>query len=738
MAKVGTVTVFFGGNARQLNAVLKGVGARMSALGKKATALGGSLTTKLTLPLALIGGVAVKSFADFDFQMRRVAAVSSATGEQFKKMTDLARKMGRTTQFTARQSAEAMTFLSVAGFKTTETMGALPGVLQLAAAGAVDLGSAADIASKILKGYNFDVKELSRVNDVLTKTFISSNTMLGDLGEGFRVLAPIARTAGLRFEEMSAALGLLGDNAFQGGTAGTGLRRIISGLLKPSKEGTKIFKAMGLQVIAASGKMRKMSDILRDLKVGLDSMGGQAEQAGLLMELFGLRGGPVMAALLKEGGDRLDEFTEKLDKAGGTAERIATQQMAGLKGALLELTSALQDAGLALGKTLEPVVRSVGGTVKNLAISFSESSQIFKNVAVGTGVFAAALGPLLLGFGALAASGRVVFTVLKNLSPFLKVGGLLVVGTLAWGSAIHSLRKDFDTVFDGLPSMFDIPKKALKSLVTEIDEARAGLLEMLGGGGQRAAQAKQEKLFKRQNELIQVFAERVELLGKPKGLTRFGLPQQILALGKNIPALMPMLRELVTINQELGTTSEKLAKKFQEQSEALGTVAGGFVRIKAETAEDSLVLSFTQANMAAKGVAGNLDVIREGVKMLVTDSSELPGNFEAIATDTGTLFTNLNQTDESMSRLAEGGGFVVEKLIDVSELLEDHKKKLEENNTVMMTSREVTARLATGTGTWRDRLEGVAEKVVGINTQLLAAEATMKRINNAGGAKVVK
>ena len=201
MARVGEVTVFFGGNARQLNATIQSIGTRMTALGKKATALGGSLTTKLTLPLALIGGVAIKSFADFDFQMRRVAAVSSATGKQFKELTDLARKMGRTTQFTAKQSAEAMTFLSVAGFKVTETMGALPGVLQLAAAGAVELGTAADIAAKILKGYNFDVKELGRVNDVLTKTFISSNTMLGELGEGFKVLAPIARTAGLQFEE---------------------------------------------------------------------------------------------------------------------------------------------------------------------------------------------------------------------------------------------------------------------------------------------------------------------------------------------------------------------------------------------------------------------------------------------------------------------------------------------------------------------------------------------------------
>ena len=734
MARVGEVTVFFGGNARQLNATIQSIGTRMTALGKKATALGGSLTTKLTLPLALIGGVAIKSFADFDFQMRRVAAVSSATGKQFKDLTDLARKMGRTTQFTAKQSAEAMTFLSVAGFKVTETMGALPGVLQLAAAGAVELGTAADIAAKILKGYNFDVKELGRVNDVLTKTFISSNTMLGELGEGFKVLAPIARTAGLQFEEMSAALGLLADNAFQGGTAGTGLRRVISGLLKPSKEGEKVFKAMGLQVIGADGKMRKLSGILRDLKVGLNNMGGQAEQAGLLMELFGLRGGPIMAALLKEGGDRLDEFTKKLEESGGVAERVAKEQMAGLKGALLELTSAIQDAGLALGKTLEPVVRSVGGGIKNLAIAFSESSAAFKGLAVGAGVFATAAGPVLLAFGALAASGRVLIGVLTGLAPWLKIGGLLVVGTLAWGSAINSLAKDFDTVFDGLPKMFDIPKRLLKTLVTETNEARKGILELLGGGGQRADQAEQEKLFAKQQQLVLGFAK---TFGAKKQSFLFSTKRDLLTLVKDLPKLRQQMFELVTINDQLGTSSSEAAVQFRKQNAATKEVlAEGFAELERTTNKSGeLVRSFTNAKTAASGIAENMRAVSVEEDTLFAFTNTIGEGFQTIRTDSSALLTNIKESADAFSGVTEATGEVVNKLSSMQDLLKLQKEGALEVKTEFIDTNKIMQTIIGSGRAMGGIFDTAARSAAGITAQLRAAEQIIDRINQKGGAK---
>ena len=315
--------------------------------------------SKMKLPMlaaaagfVALGAASVRAFAGFEQSMARAGALSGSTGAQLEQMTEVAKKMGRETQFSAKQAASALSFLSMAGFSVQESTAALPGVLQLAAAAQLDLGTAADITSNVLTGYGLKVSDLTRVNDVLAKAFTSANTDLTQLGEALKLAGPIASAAGIRFEEATAALALMGNAGIQASMAGTSLRGAITKLLNPAKEAGALLKKMGVEVTDSSGKMLPFVGIIKQLE---DANLSAADA----MTIFGQRAGPAMLALIGQGSAALEEFTAKLDTSGGTAERIAKQQMATLQGTLTRLSSAAEGLAIALGTLLAPVIEKV-------------------------------------------------------------------------------------------------------------------------------------------------------------------------------------------------------------------------------------------------------------------------------------------------------------------------------------------------------------------------------------------
>jgi len=312
---------------------------------KAGIAIGGALAISKIFAFA---GAAVEAASEFEASMNKVRAVSGATGEDFELLTNQAKDLGATTKFTATEAAEGMNFLAMAGFEVTEILTAMPGVLDLAAAGNLSLARAADITSNVLSGYGIQVEELSRVNDVLAKTFTSSNTSLSQLGEAMKFVAPVASAAGLQFEEVSAALGLLGDAGIQASLGGTSLRGSIAELLNPSKEAADLLERLGVTALDGAGKMRPLSDIIQEL-------GDSGATAGELLEIFGKRG-TGMIKLVQGGADKLRDFTRELENAGGTAQRVAEIQMEGYKGQMTKLSSATEGFRIALGERLLPAL----------------------------------------------------------------------------------------------------------------------------------------------------------------------------------------------------------------------------------------------------------------------------------------------------------------------------------------------------------------------------------------------
>lgn len=406
----------------RMNMKVKALTKSVTALGVRMKTVGRSMMTALSLPLALFGGLALNTAVKFQTSMNKVGAITGATGEEFKKLEAQAKQLGATTQFSASQSAEAMTFLGMAGLNTKEIMTALPQTLQLAAAGGLDLATAADIATNIMTSMGKKASDLTKINDILAKAQSRSNTNIEQLAEAFRPVAPIADTLGVSVSQLTAMLGKMADAGERGSIAGTLLRNALLVIANPSAKARKIFQALNIDVskfVTKSGKLKDIPLLLKQLK---DS-GATASQ---IMQAFGERGGRAIALLLKEGKD-IGKFTKELENSEGTAAKMQKRMMQGLPGAMKRLKSAFEAFQLSLtsGKTGETLAKIIDG-LAGLFTWFSKLSPSVRKFIVILGVVIATLGPILFVIGKVIAMAGPIMTA---------VGALKVLALAFWGVA---------------------------------------------------------------------------------------------------------------------------------------------------------------------------------------------------------------------------------------------------------------------------------------------------------------
>ena len=302
---------------------------------------------------------ATQVFAEFERGMVRVGAVTNSLGSTaFAGLTERAQELAKTTEFTARQVADAMGFMGMAGMKTNQIFDATPAVLQLASAGMVDVASAADTVTNIMAGYGLKTEDLNNANNILVATFTNSNTSLQQLGQSFKYVGPVAKSAGVQFKEAAAVIGLMGNAGIQADMAGTALRGTIIKLLDPTAEGAKIMRQYGINVTDTNGKLKPMVEIFKQLEP-------IADDSAKMIELFGLRAGPGMQAALTQGTEKLEELINKIDNAGNIAERIATAQMETLDGKIKIMKSNFEALQIAIGDALGSKTAKLVGFLAN-------------------------------------------------------------------------------------------------------------------------------------------------------------------------------------------------------------------------------------------------------------------------------------------------------------------------------------------------------------------------------------
>lgn len=425
--------------------------ARMTDLGVRATAVGGSMTFGLTAPVTRFAADVAQVAGDFDAAMRRVGAVAEANAEDLERMRSAAKRLGADTQFSASQAADALGFLAQAGFSVDQALEALPNTLQLAAASSVDLGVAADVVSNILTGYKKPVSDLAHVNDVLVTAANKTNTELTGLGQAMEQAGPIASAAGVSFEEAAGAIGLLSNAGLKGSVAGTALKGALARMLNPTAAVRKEMDAAGLAFTDANGRLLPMVDILRQLEP-------HADDAALMLRVFGQEAGPGMAALVGQGSDALETLVGQLEASGGAAEKVAGANMEGYAGAVKGLSSAFEGLKLALADA--GFLAAMTGIVKGLTSLVRIVSdappwlQRFGMALVGV---LAVVGPLTLAAGALAlAFGAISWPVLAVVAGI----ALLGAGVAALWPQLVKLAEfiggGFVAAWQGLKAAFDL------------------------------------------------------------------------------------------------------------------------------------------------------------------------------------------------------------------------------------------------------------------------------------------
>lgn len=366
----------------------------------------------------------IKLGMEFDKTMARVGAVSNATAEDLGRLRDKARELGASTVFSASQAAEGMTYLAMAGFKTDDMLKAMPGMLNLASAGQVDLASASDIAASMLNGFGLEASQINRVADTMVNTFANSSTDLQGLGETMKYVAPVAASMGVDLETVAAMAGKLGDNAIRGSQAGTAMRAVFTRLVAPATEGQKALYALGVSVKDAEGNVRAMPDVLKDIGTALQKL-PQAAQAAIKKDIFGQEAMSAAGILMNNAVDgTLQNFIEKVHEAG-SAERVAIQQTNNLDGELASLNSAYEETQLILSEAVTPAIRKCTvWLTKGVGVvgSFAKKHETLLKVLVAVGGSIGGIIAMMAAFNmAWGGAGYIIMTAVSGALKLWKV-----------------------------------------------------------------------------------------------------------------------------------------------------------------------------------------------------------------------------------------------------------------------------------------------------------------------------
>ncbi|MGB0854242.1 MAG: phage tail tape measure protein [Pikeienuella sp.] len=377
-------------------------------------------------------GAAVRAISEFESSVSKMGAISGATAAELEAMRNVAKDLGSTTEFSAKQAADGLTFLSMAGFEAAESIAAIPAVLDLATSAGIGLAQAADTASNIMSGFGIAATEAASVSDVLAAASSRANTSVSQLGGAMSTVAPIASALDIGLADTAAAIGVLSDAGIQGERAGTAMRGVLASLAGPTTQAEAVIKQLGLTIQDIDPATNSLSEVM-----------GRLGSAGLTtadaMTLFG-REAASGALVLIEGSQRLGEFGQELRNVDGAAADMARTMRDNLRGDIDGLQSAVSGLMLAMGEAgLTAVLRFVVSAATGVAQAFIAVFDTISAVgdAVGSlSIFRSATDDLALS--ADATNVAIADEIAQIGALTVATGGAVVVSELA---ALNKLRE---------------------------------------------------------------------------------------------------------------------------------------------------------------------------------------------------------------------------------------------------------------------------------------------------------
>lgn len=479
------------GNARSLatsvgNGIKKGFGALATAAGAAFTAAGAA-TTKFVSD-------SVQAGMTFDKSMSQVAAtmgytvdqINDSTSEEaqnFQKLRDFALDMGKSTAFSASQAADALNYMALAGYDAETSMTMLPNVLNLAAAGGIELAAASDMVTDASSALGLDIEHTTLMVDQMAAAASKSNTSVAQLGDAILTVGGTAKGLAGGTTELSTALGLLADNGIKGAEGGTALRNILLNLTPKSDEAAEAMERIGLRAYDAEGNMRPLQDIFTEMSASMEGM-SDLERKNILGAMFNKVDLKSVEALLGTTTDRWDELTSAIGNSENAAANMADTQLDNLAGDITLFQSALEGAEVVISDSLSPTLRGFVNfgteSIGKLTDAFSEGGlegaiavlpEIF-NEGIGkiSEVLPQAIQVVQEVFSAIAEN---LPTIAQSVLPALLSGVLDVMQSL-----MKSIPSLVTTVFQTLGQV--LGGDTVDSLFQAMQDMLDGVLDAIG------------------------------------------------------------------------------------------------------------------------------------------------------------------------------------------------------------------------------------------------------------------
>ena len=450
-------------------------GAAQKGLSVTSKVLGGAATA-----VTALGRAAIKVGSDFEAGMSEVQAVSGASGEALEELKEKAKEMGAKTKFSATESAEAMNYMAMAGWKTDEMLYGIEGIMNLAAASGEDLATTSDIVTDALTAFGLTAADSGHFADILAAASSNANTNVGLMGETFKYVAPLAGSLGYSAKDTATAIGLMANAGIKGSQAGTSLRSIMTRLAKPTKESQAAMDALGLSITDSSGKMKPLSEIVGDMRKGFSGL-TEDEKASYAAMLGGQEAMSGLLAIVNASDKDFKKLSGAINDCKGSAAEMAEIMQDNLQGQITILQSGLEGLGVSLYETMQDtakdVVKEAQGMVQQLQDAFNEGgfqglvgafgnvlAQIVQRIAEAAPTVIEAAVSLVMSFCDGLKSAPGIGESGASLITSLVTGLMSCVGEI-WTTAIVLIGKLAEGIAACAPQMVQAASTAITDIV---------------------------------------------------------------------------------------------------------------------------------------------------------------------------------------------------------------------------------------------------------------------------------
>ena len=534
--------------------------------------------------------------------MSQVAATMGTTVDQIDQLRDFAMEMGAKTAFSATQAAEALNYMALAGYDAETSMAMLPNVLNLAAAGGMELASASDMITDAQSALGLSLEQTSAMVDQMARASSRTNTSVSQLGEAILTVGGTAQYMAGGTNELSTVLGVLADNGIKGSEGGTHLRNMLLKLSSPTADATKLLNRLGVQVFDAEGNMRSFTEVFPELNAAMADMTDQ-DRLDAMATLFNSRDIASATALLGTTTERWEELTAAIEDSAGAAEQMANTQLDNLAGDITLFKSALEGAQIMLSDQLTPTLRQFVqfGTSGITALPEMVDAGMQLLGALGEGIMAnlPAILDALLQVALMAVDGII------EAFPRLLEAGVQIVTMLALGIA------------DALPELIPSAVEAILQIVETLTSpesfeqllaAALAIIEALGRGLIDALPRLISAVANIDSGIINALTSAIPLIIET-GIELF------VALVANLPAIIAGIVQaipqiIMAILNAFGTLQDDLA----------GVFSGAWEAIKEIFAPVGEFFSGVWSGIKGKGgeiFTGIVDGILDGFKVVV-------------------------------------------------------------------------------------------------------------------------